>query len=213
MKRFFFYVLVKVVFGFLAWFYLRLKGVVVEGKKNIPFGRPTIFYANHPSLLDPFIILTLGFWPKIVFCPSFLPWSLAAEEVMEKFKLKWLLNYVCIPVRRGRGGSEVFRRAESKIKQGQSILIFPEGRRTGREKLSKLKGGIFILWSLCPDAFLVPVKISGSSLVLPPNSFWPKWKKHKIKVSFGQKFLMSTDFKEKKPEEFLKILFDLLEVL
>jgi len=207
MKRFFLYFLIKVLAGAVLWFYLRLmQGVEIKGKKSIPLGRPVIFYSNHPSALDPLFILTLGFWPQIIRHPEILPWPLAAEEVMKRFKLSWLLDYGCLPIRRGRGGAEVFHQAAAKLRQNQNILIFPEGERTGQEGLDKLKGGIFVLWSLCPDVYFIPVKVSGTSRVFPPKTFWPRWCEQTIRISFGRRFLVGPDFRQGKKKEFLEML-------
>jgi 1-acyl-sn-glycerol-3-phosphate acyltransferase len=198
MKQLFLYLLVKVFLGAALSAYFRLHHVRVYGKENIPFGRPAIFYANHPSNLDPFLILVLGFWPKIIWRPDCLPWPLAAEEVMKRFKLGWLLDYVCVSVRRGSGSAGAIRQAVKKLREGKSVLIFPEGRRTGQEEIMEIQGGIKLISRFCREAPLVPIIVNGTSRVLPPKKKWPCWRNSSVSVSFGRRFLVNLT---EQPEE------------
>lgn len=190
MKQLFLYLLVKVFLGAALSAYFRLHHVRVYGKENIPFGRPAVFFSNHPSNLDSFLVLALGFWPRIIWRPDCLPWTLAAEEVMKKFKLGWLLDYVCLPVKRGSGGAEVIREAIKKLKEGKSILVFPEGKTTGQEEFTEIQGGLMIISQYCPEALFVSIKVSGASQVLPPGEKWPRWYRSSVSVSFRRRFLV-----------------------
>ena len=122
--RFFFcYLLAKVIFGTLVWIYLRIihrQQVNIIGKENIPKHGKVIFYSNHPSIIDQFFILVAGFFPRVIFQPWSLPWSLAAEEnffppnchkipilrripyIRNKPLLRLVFQYLAIPVKKSR---------------------------------------------------------------------------------------------------------------
>jgi 1-acyl-sn-glycerol-3-phosphate acyltransferase len=76
-----------------------------------------------------------------------------------------------IPVDRSnpREGLKSLKRAALKVKQGKSIVIFPEGTRTPDGEVKSFKTGGFIL-AIKSEQPIVPVSISGSYMVLPRSS-------------------------------------------
>jgi 1-acyl-sn-glycerol-3-phosphate acyltransferase len=208
LKRFVFsYLLIKVSFGAIVWFYLRIihrKQIRIIGQENIPRKNRILFYANHPTMMDPILLLTLGFFPQVIFKPGCFPWSLAAEEnfltpdckkvpILKNIPLirnlplaKWALENICIPVKPDRKDPQALKRAVEKLKQGKSILIFPEGHRTkGSQGLDTFqKGAGLLVYQVQPE--IIPIKIIGAEKILPRGKEWPDWSKGKITIIFGQ---------------------------
>lgn len=59
------------------------------------------------------------------------------------------------------------------IERGQSLMIFPEGTRSIDGRVSKFKGGAFLI-SAHNKAPILPVRLSGLFNSMPKNSFLPK---------------------------------------
>lgn len=136
-----FYHLVRVYAGLSL--YLFFDKIEVSGKNSIPKGYPLIFAPNHQNaFLDGVIALCLS--GKVV---SFL----ARADVFNISFLKPVLKFSrIIPVYRLRDGSrnmpknyDTFRDVATHLKQGKSILIFPEGNQKFTRHLRAIKKGLF----------------------------------------------------------------------
>ena len=97
----------------------------VKGEENIP-DEPVLFVANHSSMLDGFIVLgsikkSLGF-------------IIADEPVWRNIPIvrKWMELVKCelIDRKNNRNGIKSINRAANSIKDGQNMVVFPEGDLT-----------------------------------------------------------------------------------
>ncbi len=141
----------------------------VEGKNNIPVGKPVIFASNHQNaLMDPLAIL---------FCADQPVYFLARADIFKKKYVAKVLDFLKImPVYRLRDevdiiekDKEVFKKTAALLSDGNSLGILPEGTHTPIKKLSKLKKGICrIAFETISNAgfnaelFIVPVGIDYS---------------------------------------------------
>jgi 1-acyl-sn-glycerol-3-phosphate acyltransferase len=122
-------------------------------------GRPCVIISNHQSILDiPLMYLLKGNFRWI--------------SKMEIFKVPVLGQTMkmagYIPIERGNIESvtKMMTEAESIIRRGISIIIFPEGTRSLTGQVGKFKSGAFRL-ALATGAPILPVIIDGTSSVLP----------------------------------------------
>jgi len=206
--------LFEVLFGFFGWLYFRLihrRQVKVIGKENIPQGNRILFYSNHPTMIDPLLILISGFFPQMVFKPNCLPLVPAAAEnflspdcrkvpVIRKIPfirdlplMKWVLVHFCIPVKPGRKDPQTLKQSITKMKKGKSILIFPEGHRTKGEELDEFQMGIASLCYFSQPSAVIPINIIGAEKILPIRGQWPDWSKGKIFLLFGHSISQKLD--------------------
>lgn len=200
------YFAAKVILGFLAWFYFMVihrKDIKIIGKWNIPRGGRVLFYSNHPSMMDPFLLSCL-FWPRCIFQPGLLPWTPAAQEnffpdncrgipvlkeipyVRDSRLFAWIMKYAnVIPVRDGRQDPYALRSLMIRLDIRKNVLIFPEGGRTevGVE-LNEFREGIALLAGKAKK--IVPIWIEGAEKVLPKGQDWPKWSGNKITIIVGK---------------------------
>jgi 1-acyl-sn-glycerol-3-phosphate acyltransferase len=126
--------------------------------------QPAIYIANHASFFDPpLLISTLPCNPvfiakkELVYIP-FLGWVI------------WLAGFIFVD--RGRQSRAVasLKLAARQIRNGQSIVAFPEGTRTRTGLILPFKRGVF---ALAKEAGVpvVPMAILGGFRILPPSDW------------------------------------------
>jgi 1-acyl-sn-glycerol-3-phosphate acyltransferase len=144
--------------GLLSWplvgFPLRLRA---RGVENIPAGG-FVLAANHISNLDPWP-LGLPLWParQLRF--------MAKSELFNPLFTPILRGGGAFPVQRGTGDREAIRRAISLVREGEIVVMFPEGTRRTKGLRKKFEarahtGAARI--ALQAQAPLVPAAIRGT---------------------------------------------------
>lgn len=134
--------------------------VRVEGLANLNPGEPYIFAANHLSQFDIFAMEA--------FFPHDFRW-LAKKEL---FKIpifgQAMRRAGAIPIDRSHRRSALasLMEAAKRIAAGTSVVIFPEGTRSGDGQLHSFKAGGMVL-AIKSGVSVVPVAISGTYEVLP----------------------------------------------
>jgi len=136
----------------------------VEGREHLNPRRPYIFAANHQSQFDIFALLAA--------VP--VPFSWLAKD--ELFRIPLLgpamkgAGYIPINRTDRRAAFASIDQAAARVREGTSIVIFPEGTRSLDGKLKTFKKGGFFL-AIKSRQPVVPVSISGSFRVLAKRSF------------------------------------------
>lgn len=142
-----------------VWFRLRRRGI-----DRVPGSGPAVLLSNHQSHLDP---LLLG-----CFIPR--PIGYLARDTLFKGLLGPLIrSYDAIPIDRGGSGLAGIRATLKRIKQGDAVLLFPEGTRSEDGQLQELKPG-FIALVRRGKAAIVPLAIAGSYEALPRGANFPR---------------------------------------
>ena len=137
--------------------------VRVHNRENGLDGKPHIFVANHLS------------WYDVPVLSSFLPRAKFVAK-QELFKLpifgKAMTAVGMVPIQREKRkaafGSYDF--AARSVRNGNSIVVFPEATRGKGYELREFKKGPFVL-AIAAGATIVPVIIHGAHDVLPRDSF------------------------------------------
>jgi 1-acyl-sn-glycerol-3-phosphate acyltransferase len=135
-----------------------------------------IFAANHQSAFD---ILALLSKLEVQF-----RW-LAKESLFRIPLFGWAMKrtgYIPIDRSNPRQAYQSLVRAAGQVKDGISILIFPEGTRQDDERLGEFKKGGFQL-ALKSQQPIIPVTIIGSARILPNKSF--RLKSGNVEVILG----------------------------
>lgn len=127
----------------------------VSGAEKIPTDEPVIYTPNHSGMFDiPAIVLTA---PKP---PMFM-----AKKELGKLPVlsKWMWVIDCVFVDRSNKNSarSSLHEAIEMVKNGRSLVIFPEGTRSKDGKLGVFKGGAMKI-AMETGAKVVPVLIEGS---------------------------------------------------
>ncbi len=134
---------------------------------------PVVVVSNHQSNID--IPMLIGYFPKDV--------GFVAKKEMETWPVfgMWMRRIQCVFLDRNnpREGIKSIQEAVEKIKNGYSVVIFPEGTRSKTGEIGEFKKGSF---KLASDAKvkIIPVSIKGTIDVMGRNN--AKIKKGKIRV-------------------------------
>lgn len=107
------------------------------GVNNIPEENGYIFCANHICFMDPLLIA----------CNKKKEFHfIAKEELIKVPVLGWLLKKLnVIPVKRGTGDIGAMKKGIEVLKNGNSLIIFPEGTRSKTGKMGEAKHGMALL--------------------------------------------------------------------
>ncbi len=139
-----------------------LFAVEYHGVENIPERGAVIIAGNHPSYLDPVLVM-LPVERKI----RFMAWD-ALFKVPVLGQLIRAMGAFPVDVRKGKGES-AFREALNVLNGGDALGIFPEGQRSEAGPMGELRTGVARL-AVETGAAIVPVTIGGAYRA------WPKWK-------------------------------------
>ena len=149
---------------------LKLAGVKVNvhGIENIPKDKTVLFVGNHQGNFDIPIYITQI--PKVI--------GFISKIEVEKIPLvrTWMNFLHCVFMDRSnlRKSGEAIIRGIKNLKDGHSIVIFPEGTRSKGGPIKEFKAGSFKLAtkSKCP---IVPVTMDGSYRIMEHgNDPWIK---------------------------------------
>ena len=144
---------------------LRVCGVkvVVKGRQNVDTDMPHIYMANHQSYFDIFTLL------------AYLPVDFKFILKQELMKIPLFghamkrAGYIAINREDPRKAVRSINEAAKRIKNGTSVLIFPEGTRSVDGRLQSFKKGGFHL-ALKSGCDLLPVTIRNSHNIVPKGS-------------------------------------------
>ena len=139
-----------------------LFAVEYHGLENVPEQGPVIIAGNHPSYLDPVLVML-----PIRRVIRFMAWDALFQVPLLGQVIK-ALGAFPVDIRRGKGEA-AYLEACRVLKSGQALGIFPEGQRSERGPMGELRTGVARL-AIETGAPIVPVTIGGASRA------WPKWR-------------------------------------
>ena len=149
-----------------------------EERKKIPI----IFVANHICGMDPLYIT--GEFPRRIkgtLGPITFPMY---HKHMERYRyLEYFLKKLgCVPVGDGKGGG--IRPLTRQAKEGETLFLFPEGKRTDDGSMGKDKGLLASIANLT-DVIVVPIYIDGIRRI--EKDIWNIILRRRVlKVVFGE---------------------------
>jgi len=145
-----------------------------EGREHVPNDGALIVACNHVSWLDTLFLGT---------AISRLIHYVVAREYYDRWYLKWIMwLYGAIPIERGKGRREPWRRASTALSRGRVVGIFPEGQMSETGEMQPLQGGVALLADES-KAPILPVAIIGANRVMGPHDRFPR--PHKVRVRIG----------------------------
>lgn len=133
--------------------------VIRTGARGDIVPRPSIVVANHPSMLDAFLILS-----EVPQAVCVMKRTLLALPVIASFARR--AGYVW-----QENPDQVIRDAGERLRQGCSIVLFPEGTRSPSGGLGEIKRGVAHL-AIETGAPLAVVAIKMNPVILGRNRPW-----------------------------------------
>ncbi len=148
---------------------LWLAGTKVEviGLENVRVGKPQIFMANHQSDFDILIVLA--------HIPGQFRWIAKKELFKVPIFGKAMRNagYIEIDRQNHERALRSLEEAAQKIREGKSVVTFPEGTRSKDGTIQPFKHGIFHL-AIKAGVPIVPISIIGASKIMPKRKLMVK---------------------------------------
>jgi 1-acyl-sn-glycerol-3-phosphate acyltransferase len=162
------------------------------GKEHIPDG-PVVICPNHSALSDPlFVVFAFGYRYPIR--------AMAKAELMRIPVLGWILSKAGVfGVERGSADVGAVKKAIKVLKDGDKLLIFPEGTRVGEGESVEAKTGAAMM-AVRTGTPLLPVYIPVKKRWFAPTT-----------VVIGEPYQPQVAGRKGTPEEYHAIANDLMD--
>lgn len=148
---------------------LLLHPLDIQGKENLP-DEPVLICANHSSWWDPVLLVCA------LACD--FPLRIMAKEQL--FKIPVIGGFIrrmgAFPVDRGNSDIGAIKNSIKSLREGFSLLIFPEGTRVKKGQKVRPKGGVTMI-AIRAGANLLPVFIGTTKRLF-----------HKIPLIIGKPY-------------------------
>jgi 1-acyl-sn-glycerol-3-phosphate acyltransferase len=163
-------------------FFRLFNRVEVIHPERIPQEGPVILASNHRSNWDPVFIGAMVRRPV---------YYLAKAELFKyAFFTFFLTRLHAIPIKRGTMDRKALIRVSSLLNAGQTLLIFPEGKRSLSGELGEFRPGA-AMFAAKTGAALVPVAVRNTPRLFPSGF------RQKVTLVIGDPVLL-TELPEKK---------------
>ncbi len=134
-----------------AWvLFMPFYRVKIVGHQNIPKTGGFILAPNHVHWADPVVV--------VIKIKRYLRIMGKAEIFKNKFIGWFFLNAGVFPVDRGSGDEQALNGSVELLKNGEALLMFPEGTRSKTGELGRIKSGTAVIASSA-GVPIVPVYI------------------------------------------------------
>ena len=155
----------------------------IKGREHVPKQGAILIACNHLHVVDP---------PIIAVSVSLKTMTMAKEELFHHwFSRYFVKNFGAFPVRRRGVDRAALRQAEQWLKQGTSLIMFPEGKRSDTIQMQPALPGLALLASRLGFPIL-PIGITGTEK-LRETGWWLR--RPRITVNIGQPFYPSNNAK------------------
>ena len=161
------------------------------GLENIPDGG-VLLCGNHTTLGDPIYVICA----ILKKCQTRV---LAKDELMKVPVLGWLIGKAgVIGIKRGKADVAALKEAIRVLRNGEKLLIFPEGTRVKEGESSEAHAGAAML-ATRTNVPIVPVYIQPKKRIFKRTT-----------VKFGKPYYPEYDGKRATPEDYQRIADDLM---
>ena len=145
--------------------------IEAKGLEHVAEGKGLVLCPNHSSGWDPIVLCA-------VLPPTFRMRLMAKKELMENPFLRLLIEKLGgFGVDRGGADLAAVKLSIKTLKDGDNLLVFPEGTRVEKEGDERAKGGVVMI-AMRAEAKLVPVSLGGKKRLF-----------HKTRIVFGEPYV------------------------
>ncbi|MBK1791345.1 lysophospholipid acyltransferase family protein [Persicirhabdus sediminis] len=172
---------------------------VVNKEKMVEDGS-VLIACNHESFLDP---------PFIAAAYDKENYYVARHTLFRGLGAWLYPRWNAFPVRQGEADLSSVKKMISLLKQGNRVVIFPEGARTLDGKIQEAQAGTGMV-AVRSKALIQPIRIVGAFDALPRGS--GRMRRHPIKLIVGDPFYLTEDeLKTKGSDGYKKIAQKILD--
>ena len=164
------------LFAFLRLILRGLGRLRSSGEANVPRRGGVLYCPNHISDADPTAVFVTA--PRRC-------WMVGKQEIFEiPFLGPWFARLQAIPIRRDTPDRAALRRIEQVLKDGEAVLVFPEGRASEDGCLQRLQPGVALV-ALRTGTPIIPIGLENVNVVLPYGKLVPRWSARPVVVTYG----------------------------
>lgn len=139
----------RVLLGIVA----RILRLRVLGREHLPERGPVLVVANHVAFIDPALV-AIALFPR-------RSWGLGKEELARNPAARfWLMRSGMIPLKRASADFAAMRTARRLLREGEWIVLFPEGQVTRSGMMRPGFPGAGFL-ALAPGVTVVPAAVAN----------------------------------------------------
>ncbi|MEM1447141.1 MAG: lysophospholipid acyltransferase family protein [Planctomycetota bacterium] len=173
------------------------------GVRNIPADGPVLFLSNHQSFYDPIVI---GFGASKRHFYSLGRHTLFQTPIARLFER--VSN--SIAVQQGAGDTKAMKKCIEVLKEGQALMLFPEGARTTTGDVEKFETGAMLIIKRAKPT-VIPVAVEGVYDVWPRGQSKPKFT-GRLGVMYGEP-IPAGDLTAMKPDDAMELVRGRVEAM
>lgn len=179
--------------------------IQVENKEVLDdIKSPIIFVANHLSNIDGIVLSRV--------LEKFNPYFVAGQKLSKNSFTEIFVKLMkTIQIKPNSADIESMKKIVNTLKEGNNIMMFPEGTRSRTSQMIEAKKGILLIAKLS-KATIVPISLMGTEKILPVNKEGAMEKETlkngEVSVFFGKPFKLMNKPQEMDKEEFEKKALD-----
>lgn len=161
-------------FCFIKPFIYLVLGVNVTGIENLPKIKKgaSIIVANHNSHIDTLLLMCLFPCADILKIHPVAAADYFCNTKFKTFVFTKLLGIIPIQRKvRKATEEEIFKDINNALRNGETIIIYPEGTRGETNELAKFKSGVAHIARMNPEIPVIPMFINGPDRILPKGDF------------------------------------------
>ena len=161
-------------FLFIKPFVYLVLGINVTGAENLPkIDRgPHIIISNHNSHIDTMVLMSLFTNFQVLKIHPVAAADYFCNTKLKAFLFKYILGIIPIDRKlRKMHEEDFFKNINTALKQGHTIIMFPEGTRGEDNTLQKFKTGVAHIAKMNQTVPIVPFYLNGPDKILPKKDF------------------------------------------
>ncbi|WP_297425904.1 1-acyl-sn-glycerol-3-phosphate acyltransferase [Clostridium sp.] len=182
--------------------------IKINGIDNIDkVKKPRIFVCNHLSNSDGLVLSKIL---KEKSDPYFVAGVKLSDDPITQLGTQIVKN---IPIKPNSADKEAITKVVKALKEGNDVLIFPEGTRSRTGAMIEGRKGI-LLFARMAKAEIIPIGMSGTDILLPISKDGDmgseKWKHSDVTVNIGEKIVFPNKEQDEDKHEYDDKCMDIL---